>query len=363
MKAKKEEAASKNLSRDANIRKIKEGVDAWNAWAEALSSQSLDWRADLRDADLAGLDLRGAVLRRALLSGANLRGANLAEAQLRGAKFRSADLQEANLSRSNLRRANLERANLRGADLAEASLLGANVSQASLESANFAGALLGNTVLVATNLAGAKGLDQTSHSTPSHISIETLVQSGGGIPDAFLRGLGLSPRLQSIIHGDRSLREVAFEQWMKEGGSTRLVTCFISYSKKDRQFVAALRDRLNRLGVDYWYDDERLKGGQNIADSVVEAIEKRDKTILVLSNNSITSDWVTVEIQQAFKKEERSATGVVVAVKIDDEIDVASPLLARLERSKIVDFSNTGDDAERFDQAFTELTRALAEAG
>jgi hypothetical protein len=360
MKARKEKAARKNLSRDANLRKIKEGVDAWNIWAEALASQNLDWRANLRDANLEGLDLRGAQLRRAILSGANLKGVNLADAQLRGAKFRNADLQGADLSGSNLRRANFEGANLKGTNLSGASLLSVNLAHAVLDDTNFREAVLGNTFFVATNLAGAKGLKKAVHSTPSHISIETLVQSQGQLPDSFLRGVGLSPRLQSIIHGARSVREVAFEQWLREGGSTRLATCFISYSRKDRQFVQKLRDQLNEIGIDYWYDDERLKGGQNISDSVVEAIEKRDKTILVLSNNSIASDWVTVEIKHAFKEEEKRKNTVLVAVKIDTDIDVASPLLVKIERTKIVDFSRAMDDADRFQRAFTELTRALA---
>ncbi|HWE40067.1 MAG TPA: toll/interleukin-1 receptor domain-containing protein [Isosphaeraceae bacterium] len=362
MKAKKEKAARKNLSRDSNLRKVREGVDAWNTWAEALSSQNLDWRADLRDANLEGLDLRGALLRRAILSGANLKGAKLVEAQLRGAKFRNADLQGADLSGSNLRRANFEGANLLDADLSGASLLSVNLAGAVLEGTNFRDAILGNTFFVATNLAGAKGLKKAKHSTPSHVSIDTLVQSQGKLPDAFLRGVGLSPRMQSIIHGARSLREVAFEQWMNEGGSTRIATCFISYSKKDREFVQRLRDQLNEIGVDYWYDDERLKGGQNISDSVVQAIEDRDKTILVLSNNSIASEWVTVEIKQAFKEEERRKNVVLVAVKIDAEIDAASPVLVKIEKTKIVDFSKAIDDPEKFKKPFTELTRALSSA-
>jgi hypothetical protein len=360
MRAKKEKQASEDLFRDSNLRKINQGVAAWNAWAEALASQNLDWRADLRDANLAGLDLAGAQLRRAILSGANLKGSNLVEAQLRGAKLRAADLHGADLSRSNLRRANFERANLLGANLSGASLLGANLSRTVLKGTIFRDAVMGNTVFAGTNLASAKDLDRTTHSTPSHISVDTLVKSRGRLPDAFLRGIGLSPRLQSIIHGARSVREVAFEQWVNEGGSTRLATCFISYSKKDREFVHKLRDHLNEIGVDYWYDDERLKGGQNIADSVVEAIETRDKTILVLSGSSMRSDWVAVEIDQALKQQEIRQKVVLVAVKIDDEIDVASPVLMKIERTRIIDFSNTHDNAKKFQKVFTELTRALA---
>ncbi|MBY0421356.1 MAG: pentapeptide repeat-containing protein, partial [Parvularculaceae bacterium] len=83
------------------LAKLKEGVEAWNAWREA----NLDAKVDLRGADLRG---------------ANLSDASLGYANLSGADFREADLIGAWLFEADLSRAILLAADLSGADLWEA---------------------------------------------------------------------------------------------------------------------------------------------------------------------------------------------------------------------------------------------------
>jgi uncharacterized protein YjbI with pentapeptide repeats len=61
---------------EAHLQKLREGVQAWNAW-RGTSDES----PDLREADL-----RGANLSKAKLSKADLSGAYLIEAKLSGAK-------------------------------------------------------------------------------------------------------------------------------------------------------------------------------------------------------------------------------------------------------------------------------------
>ena len=47
VKYKKAKEITETLSRDSNLRKLNEGVEAWNEWVDILTSQSVDWRADL----------------------------------------------------------------------------------------------------------------------------------------------------------------------------------------------------------------------------------------------------------------------------------------------------------------------------
>ena len=118
--------------------KLKEGVDAWNAWRKDnpdvfpnleranLWAANLE-RANLQGANLREADLRGANLQKAFLSGANLEKANLYGANLEEAILYRANLREANLWAADLQKANLEEANLQKANLQGANLQGARL--------------------------------------------------------------------------------------------------------------------------------------------------------------------------------------------------------------------------------------------
>ncbi len=124
------------MADDVFLRKLKEGVTAWNEWRPSDPR----FRADLSGADLSGADLTGANL-----SGANLSGANLKDADLQGANLTGATLPGANLMRVNLTDVDLTAADLTAADLSGAILFGANLMRVNLT----------NAVLSGTNLTAA----------------------------------------------------------------------------------------------------------------------------------------------------------------------------------------------------------------
>jgi uncharacterized protein YjbI with pentapeptide repeats len=66
------------MANDDHIAKLKEGVNAWNAWR----AENPDIHPDLRRAILSGAHLEGANLFRANLEGADLSGATLSGAHL-----------------------------------------------------------------------------------------------------------------------------------------------------------------------------------------------------------------------------------------------------------------------------------------
>jgi uncharacterized protein YjbI with pentapeptide repeats len=93
------------MADEEQLRILKQGVDAWNAWRQQAGNIRINLReailieaelhgADLHGADLCGANLGRANLRTAALDGANLNRANLIEADLRG----DANLTEANLT-------------------------------------------------------------------------------------------------------------------------------------------------------------------------------------------------------------------------------------------------------------------------
>lgn len=74
---------------------------------------------------------------------------------------------------------------------------------------------------------------------------------------------------------------------------------FISYSRKDINFVRKLAGDLEKAGYDVWWDLTDLRGGDDWPRVIPAAIESSQYVIVVLSPNSAISDWVEKEYTQA----------------------------------------------------------------
>jgi hypothetical protein len=74
---------------------------------------------------------------------------------------------------------------------------------------------------------------------------------------------------------------------------------FISYSRKDIGFVRKLAADLEKAGYEVWWDLTDLRGGDDWLRVIPAAIEESDNIIVVLSPNSLISDWVKKEYTQA----------------------------------------------------------------
>lgn len=70
---------------------------------------------------------------------------------------------------------------------------------------------------------------------------------------------------------------------------------FISYSRKDLDFVERLASDLQSAGLTVWYDLSELDGGTQWGMEIQSAIEKSQFFLVVLSPNMLTSKWVQRE--------------------------------------------------------------------
>jgi TIR domain len=59
-------------------------------------------------------------------------------------------------------------------------------------------------------------------------------------------------------------------------GETRVAKIFISHAHDDTERCKPLLAALDALGVDYWFDQQRVDAGHNLSDSIQKAIEERD---------------------------------------------------------------------------------------
>jgi hypothetical protein len=258
------------------------------------------------------------------------------------------NLIDANLSGANLCDVNLCDAVLFGANLTGTDLYRTNLTGAKLEGANLTGAKLYETIFGNVDLSSVMGLETCVHHGPSTIDHRTL-QKSGPLPLAFLRGVGLSDNLIEYLP---SLLNQPIQHY----------SCFISYRAKgdDEEFARRLYDSLQGKGVRCWFAPHDLPIGAKTWDAIDEAIKLRDKLLVILSENSIASDWVEDEVQKAFAEERDRKELVLFPVRIDDAVMETPEPWAR----KLRDQRNVGDfrrwkDHDAYQQSCARVLRDL----
>lgn len=141
---------------------------------------------------------------------------------------------------------------------------------------------------------------------------------------------------------------------------TDYYSCFISYSWDDQQFASKLHEDLQSIGARVWLDTKDMQAGAPIHDQINRAIQAHDKVLLVLSNSSVRSSWVSTEINNALKLEEARHQTILFPVRLDDSaLESDAPIFNRLREKYILDFSDWKDD-RAYQRAFSRLVRDLA---
>jgi hypothetical protein len=310
---------------------LKQGVEAWNAWR--MKNPKIE--PDLDGADLKGANLTGAILAHACLISANLFRVNLTGAYLYDADLTRADLTFADLTR---------------ADLTRASLYGANLCHANLR-----GAQLWRTVFGDIDLSEVHGLASIWHEGPSIVGIDTIYRSGGKIPESFLRGAGIP---ENFITYMRSLTDAALD----------FCSVFISYSTANQAFADRLYADLQARGVRCWFAPHDIQGGRKLHEQIDEAIKIYDKLLLILSDASMSSNWVKTEIANARVKEtqqKRQMLFPITLVPYDRvkswklfDADTGIDSAREIREYFVPDFSNWKDH-DSYQQVFEKLVKDL----
>ena len=345
-----------------HLKILRQGVKAFNAWRKDNPTIKPNFEgALLKETDLSEANFNGAYF-----SDCDLSAANLKSAILSNASFGAANLEGANLEWADLEGASFFYAKLRQANFAGAYLTETNLSNPDLEGANFEGVFLHEVVFNNVDLSVVDGLRISHHRGPSCIDHRTLTKSKG-VPIEFWHGCGLSdwqveaaklyqPGLtQSDVH------DIGYELIrLRADQPIQLFSPFISYSSQDDKFARQLYNGLQKSGVRCWFAPEDMKIGDRIRRRIDEVIHVHDKLLLVLSEHSVTSQWVEKEVETAFEKESETGNTVLIPIKIDDAVDgIKTGWAADIRRTRhIGDFSRWGDN-DAYRVSFRRLLRNL----
>ena len=74
---------------------------------------------------------------------------------------------------------------------------------------------------------------------------------------------------------------------------------FISHSQRDRKLAAELATQLKAAGFEPWNSESELFPGDNWALATGKALEKSDAMVVLVSRESMKSEWVRREIDFA----------------------------------------------------------------
>jgi DNA-binding response OmpR family regulator len=112
---------------------------------------------------------------------------------------------------------------------------------------------------------------------------------------------------------------------------------FISFSRKDSDFVRMLANDLKVNGVTVWDNLNEIPTGASWASPIKQAIETADYMLAVMSRHSIESDWVQREIYMGKSKEEQGISSrFIIPLIIDDEAVEHMPYF--IHRKQYLDF-------------------------
>src|SRR5581483_2874180 len=252
-----------------------------------------------------------------------------------------------NLSHANLRRATFWLTDLTNTTFHNAELLDARFIAVVFNGTDFSKAVVGATVFANCDFREARGLDLIDHWGPSEISVRTIYRSRGDIPFTFLRGAGLPDNFITYMH---SLTGKAFEFY----------SCFISYSSRNHTFAERLYADLQSKGVRCWFAPQDLRIGEKTRLAIDESIRKHEKLLLILSKDSVTSDWVEKEVETAMEAERRQGRTILFPVRIDDAVmKIDSGWPADIRRTRNIGDFRRWKNHETYKRAFDRLLRDL----
>jgi serine/threonine protein kinase len=98
--------------------------------------------------------------------------------------------------------------------------------------------------------------------------------------------------------------------------SPRYYSCFISYSTRDQALAERLYVDLTGAGVSCWYAPHSARGGRKLYEQIDAAIREHNRLLLILSNDSMSSQWVQTEIISTRLREVREQRQILFPIRI-----------------------------------------------
>lgn len=121
---------------------------------------------------------------------------------------------------------------------------------------------------------------------------------------------------------------------------------FISHSSLDAWIAKVMAEKIEALGAKCWLDEKDLAGGDIIAENIIRGIDACHEAIVLISPNSVKSQWVPFEIG-GVRAQHKRVTPILNNVK-------------PLQMAPMHDIR--GIDLNRFNEFLAQLKRRISQA-
>ena len=129
-----------------------------------------------------------------------------------------------------------------------------------------------------------------------------------------------------------------------------MVRIFISYTSSDGKFADKLATDLSSFGAYIFYAKWEIKVGDSIVDKINKALTTHDYLVVILSKNSVNSEWVQRELNSSLMRQLKDKDIKIKPVLIQD-----CDIPALLSDIKYADFRHD------YNKGFTSLIDSFQE--
>jgi hypothetical protein len=121
---------------------------------------------------------------------------------------------------------------------------------------------------------------------------------------------------------------------------------FISHSSSDAWIARVMAEKIEALGARCWLDEKDLEGGNVIADEILRGIDACNEGIVLISPNSLPSQWIAFEIG-GIRAQHKRVTPILHNVRPDE--------MAPTKDINAIDLN-------KFEQFVAQLKRRISQA-
>lgn len=80
---------------------------------------------------------------------------------------------------------------------------------------------------------------------------------------------------------------------------------FLSHSSRDQWLAGIIAEKIESVGIKVWLDEMSLTGGENVNEAIIRGVSATHETVVLVSNESLRSQWVATEIGMAMALKKR----------------------------------------------------------
>ena len=123
---------------------------------------------------------------------------------------------------------------------------------------------------------------------------------------------------------------------------------FLSYSSEDKEFAEKLANDLSKYKFPIFFDRWEIKVGDSIVEKINSALGKMTDLVIILSVNSLKSNWVKKEL----------SSGLMKKLK-DNSVSILPVLREKCEIPTIINDIKYADFTQNYEDGFLDLVGGL----